>query len=307
MKSPNARIEILKTNPPDGKEDRQPEGRKTLLSLTRFAFQTIGRIFPTKMSELAYRIFATPRWRAQHLRTDAVIDAAKKSDFIFRDFKVKLYDWGNSGNRIVLLAHGWESRGTALRMYVNPLLAQGFRVIAFDSLGHGDSEGERNNLSTNAKLMAEIVRHYGGIYGCIGHSFGCSSLTYMLQHVDNQLVVERVVFLAVPHGIKKIVDNYFVFLKVPKRVQHVFYKTIENINSQPIEALDVATAHASVNVGKLLLVHDRFDDVTSLAAAERVVDRWENSYLLITEGYGHFRLAKNQDVISRIVDFIVQL
>jgi pimeloyl-ACP methyl ester carboxylesterase len=307
MKSPNARIEVLKTNPPDGKEDRQPEGRKTLLSLTRFAFQTIGRVFPTKMSELAYRIFATPRWRAQHLRTDAVIDAAKKSDFIFRDLKVKLYDWGNSGDRIVLLAHGWESRGTALRMYVNPLLAQGFRVIAFDSLGHGDSEGERNNLSTNAKLMAEIVRHYGGIYGCIGHSFGCSSLTYMLQHVDNQLVVERVVFLAVPHGIKKIVDNYFVFLKVPKRVQHVFYKTIENINSRPIEELDVATAHASVNVGKLLLVHDRFDDVTSLDAAEQVVERWENSHLLITEGYGHFRLAKNRDVISRIVDFMVQL
>jgi pimeloyl-ACP methyl ester carboxylesterase len=306
MKSPNSRIETLKTNPPDGKEDRQPEGRKTLLRLTRFTFQTIGRVFPTKMSELAYRIFATPRWRAKHLRSDAVIDAAKIVDFKFRDFTVKLYEWGNPEDRIVLLAHGWESRGTALRMYVNPLLAQGFRVVAFDSLGHGDSEGERNNLSTNAKLMAEIVQYYGGIYGCIGHSFGCSSLTYMLQHVDNQLVVERVVFLAVPHGIKKIVDDYFVFLHVPKRVQHVFYKTIENINNQPIEALDVATAYPSAKVGKLLLVHDRFDTVTSLEAAERVVERWDNAHLLITEGYGHFRLAKNRDVIGRIVDFMAE-
>jgi pimeloyl-ACP methyl ester carboxylesterase len=307
MKSSNPRIEILKTNPPDGKEDRQPQGRKLLLSLTRLTFQTIGRVFPTKMSELAYRIFATPRWRAKHLRSDAVIDAAKIVDFNFRNFKVKLYEWGNPKDNIVLLAHGWESRGTALRMYVNPLLAQGFRVVAFDSLGHGDSEGERNNLSTNAKLMAEIIKHYGGVYGCIGHSFGCSSLTYMLQHVDNQAFLERVVFLAVPHGIKKIVDDYFIFLHVPKQVQHVFYKTIENINSRPIEELDVATAYPSVKVGKLLLVHDRFDDVTSLEAAERVVERWDNAHLLITEGYGHFRLAKNRDVIDRIVRFIAEL
>jgi pimeloyl-ACP methyl ester carboxylesterase len=307
MKSSNLRIEILKTIPPDGKEDRQPQGRKLLLSLTRLSFQTVGRVFPTKMSKLAYRIFATPRWRAKHLRSDAVIDAAKIVDFNFRNFKVKLYEWGNPEDRIVLLAHGWESRGTALRMYVNPLLAKGFRVVAFDSLGHGDSEGERNNLSTNAKLMAEIVKHYGGIYGCIGHSFGCSSLTYMLQHVDNQAVVERVVFLAVPHGIKKIVDDYFIFLHVPKQVQHVFYKTIENINSRPIEELDVATAYPSVKVGKLLLLHDRFDDVTSMEAAEKVVERWDNAHLLITEGFGHFRLAKNRDVIDRIVRFIAEL
>jgi pimeloyl-ACP methyl ester carboxylesterase len=307
MKSTDPRIEYLKTELPDGKEDRLPKANNILLKLTRFTFQTIGQVFPTKMSELAYRIFATPRWRAKHLRTDDVIDAAKIVDFKFRDFTVKLYEWGKPEDRIVLLAHGWESRGTALRMYVKPLLAQGFRVVAFDSLGHGDSEGKRNNLSTNAKLMADIVHHYGGIYGCIGHSFGCSSLTYMLQHVDNQLVVERVVFLAVPHSIKKIVDDYFVFLHVPKRVQHVFYKTIENINNQPIEALDVATAHPAAKMGKLLLVHDRFDNVTSLEAAERVVERWDNAHLLITEGYGHFRLAKNRDVIRRIVDFMVQL
>jgi predicted DCC family thiol-disulfide oxidoreductase YuxK len=116
MKSSESRIEVLKTSPPDGKEDRLPKAHNIQLSLTRLVFQTIGQVFPTKMSELAYRIFATPRWRAQHLRTDAVIDSANKVDFIFRNFKVKLYEWGNPDDRIVLLAHGWESRGTALRM-----------------------------------------------------------------------------------------------------------------------------------------------------------------------------------------------
>ncbi len=57
-------------------------------------------------------------------------------------------------------------------------------------------------------------------------------------------------------------------------------------------------------MGKLLLVHDRKDEVTTIDAAERVVTHWENAQLLMTEGYGHFRIAKNPDVIRRIVAFI---
>jgi pimeloyl-ACP methyl ester carboxylesterase len=305
MKSHDARIEVLKSNHPDGKEEQLPKASPWQLRLTRLGFQTFGSIFPKSMAHLAYRIFATPRWRARHLREDVIIESAKKIDFPFREFKIKLYEWGNPEDRIILLAHGWESRGTALRMFVKPLLAQGFCVIAFDALAHGDSEGKRNNLPTNAKLMADIVKHYGGIYGCIGHSFGCSSLVYMLQHIDSQSLVSRVVFLAVPHGIKKIIDNYFSFLKIPKPVQQVFYKNIENISGKTIAELDLADAHTSVKIGELLLVHDRYDNVTSLDAAERVLDRWSNAKLLITEGYGHFRLAKNPDVVKKIVAFIM--
>ena len=304
MKSPNSRIEVLQSTHPTGKEDRLPEAKTGLLKLTRLGFQTLGHIFPKQMAGLAYRIFATPRWRARHLREDDIIKSARKWDLQFREFKVKMYEWGNPKDRIILLAHGWESRGTALRMYVNPLLEKGFCVVAFDSLAHGDSEGSRNNVSTNAKVMADIIHHYGGIYGVIGHSFGCSTLAYMLQYVDNQSFVERAVFLAVPHRVKKIIDDYFVFLKIPKPVQQHFHKNIEAINGRPLEEIDVATAHPPLKIGKLLLVHDRFDNVTSLEAAERVVERWDNSQLLITEGYGHFRLAKNPDVIKRIVDFL---
>jgi pimeloyl-ACP methyl ester carboxylesterase len=55
-----------------------------------------------------------------------------------------------------------------------------------------------------------------------------------------------------------------------------------------------------------LLIHDEKDEVTNIEAATRVEERWDNALLLVTSGYGHFRIAKNPDVIRRIIDFIGQ-
>ena len=303
MKITHPKIELLQSTHPDNKTEPTPRVQAWQIPLAQLGFQTLGRIFPKTTAQYAYKIFATPRWRAKHTRTDAVIDSAKVSDFPFREFTVKIYEWGQEGDPIILLAHGWESRGTALRMYVKPLLEAGYRIVAYDAISHGDSTGERNNLSTNGKTIAAIINHYKGIYGAIGHSFGCSSTVYALQYVDNCISIEKLVFLAVPHKTKKIMDSYLKVFKVPDSVKKTFYEMIETINGRKVDEIDTASAYPHVKVGELLLIHDRFDDITSLDAAENVVNQWDNARLLITEGYGHFRIAKNPDVIKRIVAF----
>jgi pimeloyl-ACP methyl ester carboxylesterase len=304
MKQNHPRIEKLVSQHIDKKiEPTPPVSTFQIKTVTR-AFRYLGPVFPKTMAQLAYRIFTTPRWRAQHTRTNAVIDAATVVDFSFREHTVKLYEWGSAGNPIILLAHGWESRGTALRMFVNPLVAQGYRVVAYDAIGHGDSTGKGNTISTNAKTIAAIIQHYRGIYGAIGHSFGCSSLVYALQYVDTSLTIEKLIFLAVPHRTKRIIEGFFSYIQAPERVKQAFYSKMETIYGRSVDAVDVAHAYADVKVGALLLIHDSQDDVTSLEAAERVVENWQNAKLLVTEGYGHFRIAKNPDVIKRIVDFV---
>jgi pimeloyl-ACP methyl ester carboxylesterase len=304
MKQNHSRIEKLVSNHIDKKIEPTPPVSTFQIKSVTGAFKYLGPVFPKTMAQLAYRIFTTPRWRAKHTRTDAVIDAATVVDFSFRDHTIKLYEWGNACNPIILLAHGWESRGTALRMFVNPLVEQGYRVVAYDAIGHGDSTGKGNTISTNAKTIAAIIQHYGGIYGAIGHSFGCSSLVYALQYVDTSLHIEKVVFLAVPHRTKRIIEGFFGYIQAPERVKHAFYNKIEAIYGRSVDTVDVAHAHSQVKIRALLLIHDSQDDVTSLEAAERVVENWQNAKLLITEGYGHFRIAKNPDVIKRIVQFV---
>ena len=304
MKIANHKIETIHSAHQDNKQEPMPKSRHWQMQAARIGFQTLGRIFPTWMAKQAYTMFATPRWRAKHIRTDHIIDSARVSDFNFQEHIIKLYEWGNPQNPKILLAHGWESRGTALRMFVPHLLKLNYCIISYDAVGHGDSSGKLNNISTNAKTIAAIINHCGSIYGAIGHSFGCSSLVYAMQYIDNSIAIEKLVFLAVPHKTKKIIDGFFKMVNAPDGVRKSFYSIIEAANQRSLDEIDVATAYFDVKVGKLLLLHDRYDDVTSLEAAEKVVHNWDNAKLLITEGYGHFRIAKNPDVIKRIIEFI---
>ena len=304
--SPQSKIEFLDSQHLDKGNERVPSIKTWQLLIAQTSFQTVGRLFPTFMAKQAYKIFSTPRWRAKHKQPDDLIRAAKIIDFSFDGHTIKLYEWANAGSeKIILLAHGWESRGTALRMYVTPLLEKGYKIVTFDALGHGDSGGTANNLLINARTISAIYNHYGGIYAAIGHSFGCSSLIYAQQFVDNTIHFERLVFIAVPHRTRNIMEGFFSYIAAPKTVQKAFFNHIEGMTKQPIDTSDVALAYPSVKVGKLLLVHDRKDEVTTIDAAERVVTHWENAQLLMTEGYGHFRIAKNPDVIRRIVAFII--
>jgi pimeloyl-ACP methyl ester carboxylesterase len=311
--SPASKIEFLDSKHVDNGRDSLPSNKPWQLKIAHFGFQTIGRLFPKFMARQAYNLFATPQWRAKHQRPDDLILAAKVIDFPFDGHIVKLYEWGNDDSeKIILLAHGWESRGTALRMYVKPLLEKGFKIVAFDALGHGDSGGKQNNLLTNARTISAIYNHYDHIYGAIGHSFGCSSLVYAQQYVDNNIRLERLVFIAVPNRTRKIMDGFLAYMHTPKIVQNAFFDYVQTLTKQHIDLSDTALAYTSPNnrdastvkVGKLLLFHDQKDEVTNISAAERVVEHWDNARLIVTNGYGHFRIAKNPDVIRKIVAFI---
>ncbi|MDZ7876351.1 MAG: alpha/beta hydrolase [Saprospiraceae bacterium] len=298
-------IEYLASAHADMGKERLPKNQKWQQHLAQMFFKTFGRLFPRSTAQFAHKIFGTPRWRARHKRPDALILSAKLVDFPFQNETIKCYEWGDDkATKLVLLAHGWESRGTALRMYVPNLIQKGYKVIAFDSLAHGDSTGKRNNLLKNAQTIVALNRHYGGFHGAVGHSFGCSSIVYAMQFLDKNMAINRLVFLAVPPRLRQIAENVFKILALPKSVQREFIAHIEKITGHSIELSDVATAEKEVKVGQLLLIHDEQDDVTPIDAAKRVEAAWDNALLLVTSGYGHFRIAKNPDVIKRIIRFI---
>lgn len=300
-------IEYLKSAHPDTGKERIPKVIHWQQTLARGFFQVFGRIFPTLTGKLAYKIFGTPRWRAQHKRPDALMLAARVVGFPFQNETIKCYEWGDAAaSKTVLLAHGWESRGTALRMYVPDLMEKGYKIVAFDALAHGDSTGKRNNLLTNAQTVLALSKHYGGFYAAIAHSFGCSSIVYAMEFLDKTMTINRLVFLAVPPRSLQIVEGVFRMMALPKVSQRAFIKIIDLMAGHSIEQTDVATASETTknNVEKLLLIHDEQDEVTHIDAAKRVEATWESALLLVTSGYGHFRIAKNPDVIKRIIDFI---
>ena len=62
--------------------------------------------------------------------------------------------WGKGPT--VLLAHGWESRGTHWGAFVPPLVEAGFRAVAVDAPAHGDSPGRRANVLQYGLSLVEV-------------------------------------------------------------------------------------------------------------------------------------------------------
>jgi esterase/lipase len=296
------RIEYLKTNHRDPVKD-VPVSNPPIVKLIQFGFNTIGRLFPKRAGEIAFDLFCTPRTRARHKASDPLLESARVFEFLYGKQILKGYEWG-SGTRTILLVHGWESRGTALRTFVPALLAQGFRVVAFDGPAHGDSAGKRTNLLHFAGAVRAALRQAGEVHGIIAHSFGGASSVYALSQLDPTLSVEKLVLVAVPDSMHKVLNEAADTLKLPKTVRKEFLRLVENILQRPLAEVDLKNAYAQSKVKETLLVYDLLDPVVPISAGESIYEHWDEVTLLLSEGLGHYRLMKNPDLIERVARFL---
>ncbi|MBI1227639.1 MAG: alpha/beta fold hydrolase [Bacteroidetes bacterium] len=274
------------------------------LVFVKWGFAILGRILPKIAAKLAFRIFTTPRLRAVHRRTDKVIESAKTFDVSYGKITLKGYEWG-IGDRIVLLVHGWESRGTALRGFVPGLLAAGFRVVAFDGPAHGDSGGQRTNLPDFAGAVKTVLQKVGPVYGIITHSFGGSTTSFALAELDNSMSVEKMVLIAVPASTRKVVADFAKLINLPKPAFEALKNMInERLNGLRFHDTDLIHSLGKANVEDVLVVHDKFDPSVPFDSAEDIFEKYDKANLLVTQGHGHFLLMKQPEVIRRILNFM---
>ena len=301
----HAQEEVLKSDWQDPSPEKPTRPPSFLLALVRLYFQTFGRIFPALTARYAYHLFTKPRRRARHQSSDPVLESARIFEFLYGRQLLKGYEWG-SGERTILLVHGWESRGTALRSFVPVLLEAGFRVLAFDGPAHGDSAGKRTNLPHFAGAVRAAIRQAGAVEGIIAHSFGGASTVYALTQLDPGLSIDKLVYIAVPSSMLRVFENTVRGLRIPKRAAARFKQILEEKAKRPLEELDLSDAYPELNIREALIVHDRFDQIVPFSSARAIAEGWPHARLLVTEGYGHFRLMKNPDLIAQVAGFLAE-
>ncbi len=272
------------------------------INVLRVGFQTLGKMFPKTGAELAFKLFTTPNTKANHKVSDPILEKARIFEFMYGKFLLKGYEWGE-GDKVVLLVHGWRSRGTALRSFVPGLVKQGYRVVAFDGPAHGDSPGKRTTLPQFSGAVKAIIRHIGGAEGIITHSFGGASTVFALKDKEDQILIDKLVLIASPSSLEYMADHFLGYIKAPDAIIAKFYKILENRIGISLTEAQVSKFNDDIQVNSTLLVHDKKDDAVPFSEAESVFKEWDNTRLLATDGYGHFQLMKNPDVVERVVGF----
>lgn len=273
------------------------------LRLIRFAFSTFGPFFPNVAAKQAIKLFSTPRKRANHKISDIVMEQAKVFEFMFKGKILKAYEWG-SGEQTILLVHGWESRGTALRSFVPILLEKGYRVVTFDAPAHGNSAGKQTNLVDFAGAIKAIINQIGGVRGIIAHSLGGAATVYALSNLKQTKELKRLVLIASPSRMKSAMEHFLKLIRAPKAVEQSFYNIVKNKMSIPIEDIDIATMRDKIAVEQVMIIHDKEDPIVRFENSERVAKNWEGSTFVITEGFGHFQLVKNERVLELVGGFM---
>ena len=294
-------IELLSSGWKDPNPER-PGSHPLGLPLIQGGFQLLGPLAPRLASRLALWLFSTPRTRARHASSDEWLEKALPFEIRYDGLRLKGYAWG-TGSRTVLLVHGWESRGTALRTFVPGLLEQGFRVVTFDGPAHGDSEGKHTNLRHFGGAILAVIRQVGGIHGIIAHSFGGASSLYALTQLSSGVEVEKMVLISMPGSMVRIWEEAVRTLGLTPRVAGHFKAMMERIGGQSLEEMDAVHNGLLLPRCRFLLIHDKQDAQVSVNNSIALAEKWPHAHLVLTEGYGHFRLMKNPDLIERVSRF----
>lgn len=211
---------------------------------------------------------------------------------------MRAWSWGEGPT--VLLVHGWNGRATQLGGFVAPLLSRGYRVVAFDAFGHGDSPGRHLSLPELATCIRDVAEELGRVHGIVAHSMGGAATTLALSQ---GLAVERAVFISPPSDPREFLTFFSSAIGISDAVRSRVKANVERRLGMSMEDMQ-ATVHAPSMRTPLLVIHDRRDKEVPFEVGRNVAEAWPGAELVATDGLGHQRILRDAAVTNVAVGFI---
>ncbi|MCP3803297.1 alpha/beta hydrolase [Allokutzneria sp. A3M-2-11 16] len=272
----------------------------------RAAFRALERLAPGLGARWAERLWLTvPPFRGK-ARAD-VLPPGKPFTVYVEDRAVRGRTWGTGP--VVYLVHGWGGTSSQLHPFVAPLLTAGHRVVTFDALSHGASDpgllGPRRTTSPEmTDALTAVVAVHGQPHAVIAHSFGASSTFSALR---NGMRPARLVFLAPMAQPTPLTVDFAAALGFGERIRTRMIERVARRVGTPWDDYDMPaqlTQLTQLSLPPLLTVHDPADRETHYADSVALAETWPDAELVTVEDLGHWRLLRDQDTITRAVDFV---
>ena len=268
------------------------------LTLLRGAMGVLSRTAPGLASGKAMDLFMTPRRHVRPEREETSLRTARPFQVRLEGQRLQAWRWGYGPT--VLLVHGWEGRGAQLASFVDPLVAAGFSVVAFDATAHGESEGARSSLPQFAWGVRAIAEAAGEVRAIVAHSLGCAATTLA---VHDGLRVERLVYLSPPLDPSDYVMRFGEMLNISSPALEAMKRRIEERFGRSWSDFSLANMAPAMST-PLLIVHDRDDEDTFWEDSSNLVEKWPGARLLTTKGLGHRRILRDPSVVAAATEFL---
>lgn len=279
----------------------------------------LARLSPDQAARSALRLFGTPppprpvsrgaspvmgRARELTFRAPAPrshVQSARKESFTLdvEDAEVRAYVWGTGPS--VYLVHGWGGRASQLTSLVDPLVARGLRVVAFDAPAHGASGGSETTLfGFAATLRALVALDTAAPFAFVGHSLGAASAIFA---ASEGMAPERLVLLAPPSDPARYVGHFLERLGATPAVEQAVRGALVHRHSLDGSSLTLADQARRVDAS-VLVVHDHDDTEIPWRHGAALARAWPGARIVSTRGLGHHRLLRDATVVESVERFL---
>jgi pimeloyl-ACP methyl ester carboxylesterase len=257
----------------------------------------VAQLVPPLALQLAYRLFYVPR---KSNRPPFAPLGFEKTFVRVGDYSICVYTIGEG--KPVLFIHGWELGVYRFESLMREIAKAGFRVVAFDIPGHGESTGKQSDIVEICKVACELDKSFGPFFAGVAHSYGGLCLANLLRI---GLKMQKVVLLSTPATYESIIDRFGEFLHLRARVVASLRDAINRRYAPHRLEEDFSTMKNLLKTKTpALLVHDEMDPVVPFADASALAQVHEDVRLMSTNGLGHNRIVSSPEVTLSCIEFL---
>lgn len=261
--------------------------KRSLVNISTRLHHTLA---PSHAKKTARKLLLTP---ARTQPKNAEPQGLVKAEIQGHTGAIKTYSLGQG--LVWVLTHGWS--GTASQFYplMEHIAACGFTALAYDHPAHGESDGQYGHIPGFVRGLEEVLDSVEeGVAGLVGHSMGTASALECRHHkLENKPLL-----LIAP--VLNYVENLFGSIARSGYSMKLFKAVVSEVEDQygyPLQSID-PLKRLSERAAPTIIVHDEKDKFTKHSISAQAADEIENVELVTTQGQGHGRVMKCEQVFS---------
>ncbi len=273
--------------------------------MSSFVIKSIGNVLNAASlisskyaSKKAINLFASPRKGRYSENQQHIIASAYFEELSYDNLNIATYRWVGK-NKTILLAHGWESNTSRWDYLLEDLKAQDYNIIALDAPAHGKSGGKQFNAVLYSEFINAVAKKFEPEI-IIGHSVGGMASVFCL-HNHKLSSIKKMILLGAPAHSTGVFNRYKTMMGYNNRISKGLDRLVLENFGQTVDYFSAATFTETIEI-QGLIIHDKKDQVIPYADAQLFENRYKNSELITTKGFGHG--LRDKSLTPRIIEFI---
>lgn len=276
------------------------------LSWLRKVFALLQAVSPALAARAAFHLFLRTFRHPVRPEDAAALARARRHRLMAGPDPFEVHEWG-SGDRTVVILHGWGSNAARFVGLAGALQAQGWHVLVPDMPGHGASPGRSSSLPQFVAALDAVVARFGPPRALVGHSLGALAIAH--RHAGGPPGWARslaaVVLVSMPSGAPFLVEVFLDALGIRAATRARLEALFRQRFGAEVAGFAALPGAARI-AARLLLVHDSGDDVVPYVHASQLLEQLPQAEVVTTSQLGHSALTRDAATIGRIVQFIQQ-